>query len=302
MGKKLTQEEIIKRFEEVHKDKYIYSKVSYSGINNKIIIICPEHGEFLQTPYNHYHNHGCPKCATNYNYSTLEIINDFKKIHKYKYNYSKVKYLNNNNKIEIICPEHGSFWQLPYSHRIGNGCPKCQYLNNFQVIERFKKVHGDKYDYSKVNYKNTLSKVEIGCPVHGKFLQTVVDHFSGSGCPKCAKEIKESKGERKIREILEKNNIKYSQEVKLFENYRFDFYLDEFNLIIEYDGIQHFEPVKYFGGEEGFLNTQKRDKIKTEYCKNNKITILRIPYWDFNNINNIINSVVYKNKQNKEIY
>ena len=291
MPKKLTQEEILKRFKKVHKDKYNYSKVIYTGINNKVIINCSKHNEFLQTPYNHFKGHGCPKCSKNYNYTTFEIIEDFKKIHGDKYNYSKVNYINAEIKIKIICREHGEFLQLPYSHRIGNGCPKCQLLNTIEIIKRFKKIHGDTYNYEKIKFKTTNDKVKIICNIHGEFNQVVKDHFSGSGCPKCATEIKESKGERKIREFLEENNIKYSQEVKLFENYRFDFYLEDLNTVIEYDGKQHSEPVEYFGGLEGFLKTQERDRIKEKFLKENNIELLRINYKEFNNILTILTNI-----------
>ena len=106
-------------------------------------------------------------------------------------------------------------------------------------------------------------------------------HKLGSGCPKC----KESKGERKIREFLEENNIKYSQEVKLFDNYRFDFYLEDLNTVIEYDGKQHSEPV------EGFLKTQERDRIKEKFLKENNIELLRINYKEFNNILTILTNI-----------
>jgi very-short-patch-repair endonuclease/uncharacterized protein YbbK (DUF523 family) len=281
---KLKQEEIIKRFKEVHKDKYDYSKVMYENTNKKVIIICPEHGEFLQTPSNHLRNQGCKKCKWNdLKLTQEEVIKRFKKVHGDKYDYSKVRYINSNTKVEILCSEHGSFFQLPSSHLNKHGCPKCAYLhnilNNIIIIKKFKNVHKD-YNYSKVNYNGSNTKVEIVCLKHGSFFQIPFNHYRGTGCPKCAQENSESKGERKVREFLEENNIKYSQEVKLFDNYRFDFYLEDLNTVIEYDGKQHFEPVEYFGGLEGFLKTQERDKIKTEYCLENNIRIIRIAYFE----------------------
>jgi len=287
MSKKLTQEEVIKRFKEVHGNKYDYSKVIYKKSKEKVNIICSEHGEFLQTPNNHLSGYGCSKCAGNLKLTLDEVISDFKKIHGNKYDYGKVNYKNNMSKVEIICPEHGSFFQTPSDHKSGQGCLKCynkrrknqkqkmklsslEYTNNFDII------HNNKYDYSKINYTHSHSEIEIVCPEHGSFFQKPYIHKSGHGCPKCS----ESKGERKVREFLEENNIKYSQEVKLFDNYRFDFYLEDLNTVIEYDGKQHFEPVDYFGGLEGFLKTQERDKIKTEYCLENNIRIIRIAYFE----------------------
>jgi len=230
-----------------------------------------------------------------------EHLKDFQKVHFDKYNYlnslqeyKNIKYLNTSTKIKIICPEHGEFLQTINMHKHGNGCPKCHKLskkkplkNLKEHINDFKKAHNNKYNYSKIIFKNTNTKIEIICPKHGSFFQTPNMHKLGSGCPKC----KESKGERKIREFLEENNIKYSQEVKLFENYRFDFYLEDLNTVIEYDGKQHSEPVEYFGGLEGFLKTQERDRIKEKFLKENNIELLRINYKEFNNILTILTNI-----------
>jgi len=289
MPKKLTQEEVIKRFKEVHGDKYDYSKVIYKGTSTKVEIVCPEHGSFFQKPNSHFRKVGCPKCAKiklgKLKISKVKnsIVMEFQNVHGDKYNYSKVNYKNSNTPIEIICPEHGSFFQLYHDHKNGSGCPMCANIlksskmknSKEDIIRIFKSVHAS-YNYSKVNYKNTTTKVEIICSKHGSFWQSPMSHRAGNGCPKCS----ESKGERRVREFLESNNIKYSQEIKLFENYRFDFYLEDLNTVIEYDGKQHYEPVKYFGGLEGFLKTQERDKIKTEYCLKNNIRIIRIGYFE----------------------
>ena len=123
--------------------------------------------------------------------------NDFtkraKQIHGDKYDYSKVNYVNNKTKVKIICPKHGEFWQHPYNHFAGNGCPKCKAetlgdlrrSNKDEFIEKAKKVHGDAYNYDKVNYIKSSEKVCIICPEHGEFWQRPGDHLSGKGCPKC---------------------------------------------------------------------------------------------------------------------
>jgi len=288
--KSLTQEEILKRFKEVHGNKYNYSEVKYINRSTKVKIICNScNNKFDQIPSSHLKGHGCPKCSKieaskkrieNTN-NTKNITMNFKKIHGDKYDYSKVNYIDSNTKVEIICPEHGSFLQLPNSHNSGNGCPKCGILKNMNTPEKninnFKKVHGNQYDYSLLNNTTNLnSLIPIICSKHGEFLQTKSNHLQGHGCPKCS----ESKGERKVREFLEENNINYSQEVKLFDNYRFDFYLEDLNTVIEYDGKQHYEPIGYFGGLEGFLKTQECDKIKTDYCIKNDIRIIRIGYFE----------------------
>jgi len=288
--RKKTKTDWLEDFKKVHSDKYDYSKVNYIDSRTKIEIICPIHGSFWKTPELHLNNYGCNICNKKNYLKSKNIIKDFKKVHGDKYDYSKVNYIDSRTKIEIICPIHGSFWKTPELHKLGNSCPKCSLrIKSFSIhLKDFKKVHNDKYDYSKVNYISSHIKIKIICPEHGSFFQTPANHKRGHGCPKCS----ESKGERKIREFLEENNINYSQEIKLFDNYRFDFYLEDLNITIEYDGKQHYEPVNYFGGLEGFLKTQERDKIKTEYCIKNDIRIIRIGY--FEDIEEVLNASLVK--------
>ena len=204
MGKKLTTSEFVKRAREAHGNKYDYSKVEYAGTHKNVCIICPKHGEFWQRPDIHLNGNGCPKCGIESISSTKEeFINKAREAHGDKYDYSKVKYVNNHTDVCIICPEHGEFWQTPNSHLKGNGCPKCgiesaQESNSStteEFIKRAREVHGDKYDYSKVNYVNNHTDVCIICPKHGEFLQMPYNHLNGAGCPKCAGNIKLNKTE-----------------------------------------------------------------------------------------------------------
>lgn len=142
-------------------------------------------------------------------------------------------------------------------------------------------IHYNSYDYSLVDYKNTESPVIIKCNTHGKFEQIPRIHLQGSGCPLCC----ESKGEKEIRSYLISNNIEYIPQhrfpdCKLKKPLAFDFYLPKSNLVIEFDGIQHYKPVKRFGGEDYLKVIQVRDKIKTEYCIKNNIKLVRIKYND----------------------
>ena len=275
---------LIRQFKEVHGDKYDYSKVNYMGDSTKVTIICPKHGhgEFEQTPREHKRGAGCPKCSDKYVPTTEEVIEQFREIHGDKYGYSKVNYINNRTKVTIICPEHGEFEQSPSEHKRGRGCPKHvgKGLTTEEIIEQFREVHGDKYDYSKVLYSKNNTKVTIICPKHGEFKQTPNTHKGGgSGCPRC----KESKGEREIRNLLIDKDIDFNQEhtfddCKNILPLRFDFYLPEHNVCIEYQGRQHYEPVDFFGGVSGLENRQYRDKIKEVYCIDNNIQLLKIRY------------------------
>ena len=184
---KLTTEDFIRKAKEVHGEKYDYSKVEYVNPKTKVIIICPEHGEFLQH-YHHLCGVGCPKCSGR-GKSTTDIINEFINVHGNKYDYSKVKYVGNKTKLIIVCSKHGEFLQNAHNHLSGKGCPKCagRGLTNEDFIKEAKSIHGDKYDYSKAGYINNTTKVTIICSIHGEFeLEPTVHINTGRGCPKCS--------------------------------------------------------------------------------------------------------------------
>ena len=243
--------------------------------------------------YNFYYNVKMGKKLT-----IEEFIERGNKVHNNKYDYSLVDYKNGLIKVKIICPKHGMFEQTPKNHFKGSGCKKCgliivkekQILGREQFIKKANKVHNNKYDYTKINYINSHTKIKIICPKHGMFEQIPSNHLKGQGCSLC----KGSKGEKTIRNYLLKNNVKFEKE-KTFKNCKnenclpFDFYLPEHNLLIEYDGIQHFKPIDFFGGKKTFDLLKINDNIKNKFAINNNINLLRISYKEFNNINNILN-------------
>ena len=198
-----TTEKFIKRAKEIHGDKYDYSKVEYKNAKQKVCIICPEHGEFWQTPNDHLNGEKCKKCCIKNNLSKEEFILKGREVHGWKYDYSKVEYINNHTKVCIICPEHGEFWQTPKAHFHGQGCKKCfckkksieKKSTTEEFIKKAKKVHGNKYDYSKVEYVNSKSKVCIICPEHGEFWQTPNAHLNGFGCSMCSHTYRRTKEE-----------------------------------------------------------------------------------------------------------
>jgi len=225
--------------------------------------------------------------------TTEEFIQKAKLVHGEKYDYSESKYKTNKYKIIINCFTHGKFEQTPVNHLYNKqACPICankiliehnerQKLTNNDFIEKAKAVHGDKYDYSKVCYINKKTKIKIICPEHGEFEQKPEYHLRSCGCPKC----NESKGERIISEILNEKGVKYIRNFtfdgcKNVNKLPFDFYLPDYNTCIEYDGEQHFKPIKVFGGEARFKKQQITDKIKTNYCLLNEINLVRIKYDD----------------------
>lgn len=274
--------EFITRANIVHNNKYNYSKVVYNGAETKVTIICPIHGEFEQIPMSHVKGHGCNLCRHEYikanSRDTLEeFLEKAKQSHGDKFNYDKVNYVNSVTKVLITCPEHGDFLQRPSFHIKGNGCQLCygnKKYTNEEFIEKCNLVHKGYYDYSKVVYKGNKLKVKIICPVHGEFEQIAQDHLKGFGCLRC----KESKGERFIADVLEKANINFIREYKLpHYQYKYDFYLPDENIFIEFHGSQHYYPVDFFGGEEALARTKERDAFKRSLAHE-----YRIPLIEFN--------------------
>ena len=182
------KENFIKKSITKHGNEFDYSLVNYINNRTKVKIICRKHGVFEQTPYKHF-NEGqkCPKCR-GFNKTTNEVIKDFEGVHGSKFIYSKVKYDNKNTPVIVICKSHGEFNVTPKDHISGNGCPKCAGKGKMteDVINEFNKIHGNKYDYSNVNYEKNNIKLEIICEKHGSFFQTYNTHKKGHGCPKCA--------------------------------------------------------------------------------------------------------------------
>lgn len=282
-------QQIIDEFKKAHGNKYDYSSVIYKNTDTNIKIKCLNHGFFEQTPYNHKSGSGCPKCSGR-NLDNYEIINELKKIHRNKYDYSKTICVNSKSKIKIICPQHGEFCQTVNNHKRGQGCSECngnRKKDKKTAIIDFKKIHKDKYDYSKSEYKNAHTKLTIICPTHGGFLQTPHNHKNGNGCPVC----NESKGENIIRNFLSEHNISFIPQYTFSDCKNilclpFDFYLPKYNVCIEYNGLQHYKAIKYFGGDDGLEKRQKNDKIKMRYCKENNISLIIIKYND-----NVINKL-----------
>lgn len=292
----LTTEQFVKKANVIHKCLYDYSAAVYKGIHEKVKIIClnNNHGIFEQTPNSHLRGAGCNKCANKYSPTTQEFIKKAKSIHGDKYDYSLVDYKKNRIKVKIICKTHGTFEQTPHNHiHSKQGCAECTQTKKLDLkgfLEKTLLTHGDKYDYSLVcNIINAKAKITILCKKHGAFKQATGMHLFGVGCPTC----RESKGERGIRHYLIEKNINFIAQKKFDEckdsNYLpFDFYLPDFNICIEFDGEQHFKEVKHFGGVEYLKNIQKKDKIKTEFCLKNDISLIRINKRNFDKIHELI--------------
>ena len=296
----MTTEEFIKRAHEIHGDKYDYTKTVFITLKTKVCIICPEHGEFWQTPDRHlYRKQGCPECKREKLHkinllTTEEFIKRAKKVHGDKYDYSKVEYINSRTKVCIICPEHGEFFITPANHISGQGCPKCKYIKIWkkrndkvtteEFIKRAKKVHGDKYDYNNTVYKTPKTKVCIICPEHGEFWQAPYNHLEGEGCPICYKNTNIS--ETKLIKFIKDNiqlNIEIHKHFNWMDRKHLDIFIPKLNIGIEYQGIQHFKPIDFSGHDKElavkkYIKQQKNDYEKFLLCKENGIELLYFTY------------------------
>jgi hypothetical protein len=288
-----------------HGNNFDYSLVEYVNAKTKVKIICKEHGVFEQEADAHVRGHGCKRCKGGVKITKEEFIEKAMKIHRDKFDYSLVEYKNNSFKIKIICKEHGIFEQTSNDHLSGYGCWKCgvvkrantKSLNKEKFILKANNVHENKYDYSKVIYINSKTKVEIICKKHGFFLQRVNSHLGGSGCPSCT----ESKGEERINKFLEKNKITFERQKRFKEckNIRtlpFDFYLPNYNVCLEFDGRQHYVSGGFHKDEKSFNLVMQNDKIKSDYCsgKNGKPKLIRISHKEYNKIEEILISNLFQ--------
>ena len=202
-GKRVTKEEFVKRAKNIHGDKYSYEFADFSNMASKVCIVCPSHGEFLQTPVNHTRQkQGCPKCATKENarkrmVSAESIEKRAQKKHGDKYSIIDRNFETLNSEIAVLCKNHGKFITRPRFLFEGDPCPTCKKERGIgekrykspttkeNFIERFKQSHGDKYNYSKSVFNGARKEVEIICEKHDSFFQKVYNHINGSGCIKC---------------------------------------------------------------------------------------------------------------------
>lgn len=278
----------IERSKLAHGDLYDYSQSEFITAKSKINIICKKHGIFQQLPYSHMAGVGCPICGGRMPYTTATYIIKAKEIHGTTYDYSLVNYINKNTKISIICPVHGIFNQIAGDHLRGKGCSRCARnvrLTTEEFVLRAKQVHGNKYTYSNTVYISGHNKVTITCPKHGDFTIDPQHFLKGIGCSSC----KNSLGSNSVRAWLDNHNISYKAEYKTKEckdkkELPFDFAILDANKqligLIEYDGQQHFEPCSLFGKGQSFMVTVLHDAIKNQFCEDNNIHLLRIPYWN----------------------
>ena len=213
MVRTVNTETFISNALKVHSGFYDYSKVNYENSKTKVIIICPIHGEFQQLPPSHLKGCGCKYCKTEKSRLKLdEFKQRANKIHNFMYDYSFVNFKSIKNNITIICPIHGEFEQKVKTHLLGSNCPQCainnKKSNTKEFINKALKIHGNLYNYDKVNYVDNHTKVIITCKIHGDFETTPQNHLNKKICKLCS--IDNLK--LKIENFIERaNKIHYSK-------------------------------------------------------------------------------------------
>ncbi len=264
----------------IHNFRYKYILESYNGTHRKGDIICPIHGKFTQLLTNHLSGSGCVKCSKesyrNKRTFTDKIFTE-KAIEKHGnfYNYSLINYTDSQSKLEIICPIHGKFTQKANAHLNGAGCGKCGKIKksnnkskNYDWYAKCVKSHGNKYNYSMVDYVKNTSPVKIICHKHGMFMQTLHSHIKGRGCPSCG--VTNSDMENFVEEVLKDNSIDYvKNDWSVLKNLELDFYIPSMKIAIECNG-------NYWHSETSGNKDKDYHLDKTEKCLGVGIKLLHI--------------------------
>lgn len=301
-----TNEEFIEMVKERFEGK-IKPLGEYEGSQTKMVFkcnICDNEWEATPNVISRT-TYGCPHCAAKQiaekNAKTaktnFQFLKDLKNVHGE--NIKLVgRYKNNHTKIMFKCETCNHEWQAVPNHILNKrGCPKCAgkiKLTNEEFVKRVRYVHGNKIK-PLGKYKNNKAKLLLKCNDCGHEWKARPYNIIGnkSGCPECASN---SKGEDEIKKYLDEQGINYEREYSFSDlkhkiRLRYDFAIfdgKELLGLIEFDGIQHFKPIDYFGGIEEFKITKKRDELKNDYCKAKGIPLLRIPYTDINVIGELI--------------
>jgi hypothetical protein len=293
-GKKWNTIDLIEKLDNIYNGQYLYNDDFHKG--KLLFPICKIHGKFKVNKDRHLSGRGCPKCSKYIKYDTIyfrEVLSKkFKNLILDNCDFNGV-----TNYVEVECKKHGLFKTKAYYLLGGYGCKICsneeKSYSNLEYIKKCVDKHPE-IDHSLVKYTSSKSKIILVCKKHGEFSQNAAYYLNSSkGCPYC----QESKGEKRIRVFLEKINEDYIQEYKI-ENRYFDFFLPNKNLFIEFNGKQHYQPIKFFGGDEKFQKQKESDLEKNKKINDLNSRLLVIPYWKINNVEEILNEEIYENKEN----
>jgi hypothetical protein len=273
-----------------HKGYYSYDNSLYTRAKSNITVTCPKHGDFQIIAANHLQGQGCRTCG-NGMLTKEEFYNECDIIHNHRYIYDEDRndktILKSTEFITVECRTHGKFQVRAYAHKAGTNCQSCAYeennlnkiLDQTDVVLRMTEEHKGRYDYSQFVYVNAITPGKIICKKHGGFMQCSHTHLKGSGCPRC----RESKGEQKVAEYLRLKGLEFETQkrypnCKFINTLPFDFYVPKYDLLIEFDGKQHFESRSHDKDQNYLRLCQLRDNIKNQFAFDYFISLVRIKY------------------------
>lgn len=288
--------------------EYDFSEARYIGSEIPMTVICKEHGKFTVTPHTLIRGGGCRRCQTQFKIQMRDSKAYFEKAnkkHNFKYDYSNSVYRGIQSMITYKCPLHGEVTQRADGHLLYTGCLQCMAESRRHTTDDFIKLgrrnFGDKYDYSKTVYTKNNEPVIITCPEHGDFTMIAGDHMRAkeraTGCPVC----NGSKPEQETWDILHKRGVAIIPQYRFKDTkYFYDFYLPDMNILIEYNGIQHYEDVKSWArnGINYLENRKKLDREKVALAKKLKIPLYIIKY-DVPDLDKAVDAILDKEKKNK---
>lgn len=290
MPAKLTTTSFIQRSQSIHGDKFTYEKTTYVNSKTPVVISCVNHGDISVNPNNHINNKsGCPLCYGRIKKTSEQFITQVKQLHGDVFTFARTNYVGDGVKVTITCKQHGDFTPTPSNILRGSGCPVCALEEASKrnrkdqdvFIEQAACTHDNKYDYSLVEYKNSITPVNIICPVHGVFQQKPSIHLDQRcGCQMCSS----SRGELEVKKWLQQQGIPFIQQQMFDECFdkrrlKFDFFLPRHNTLIEFNGIQHYRNVPLFKhSNDTFEDVVRRDKIKVEFANKKGLRLIVVPY------------------------
>lgn len=284
---KKTHEEYVTEVSDINPNIEVVGK--YINNHTNILHRCKIDGcEWMASPHNILRGRRCPRCTKKEKYDHKEYVSRVARINQ---DIEVVgKYVNATTKILHKCKIDGFKWYTtPHNILQGKGCPDCarkklrnklvkshdKYVDELLIINRNIKVIGQ--------YVNSQTPITHKCLICDcEWEASPSNTLKGVGCPNCGS--CNSIGEKAISDWFEEYNFSFQRQ-KTFDDckdkikLRFDFYLPDYNILIEYNGRQHYEPIEYFGGQKAFETQVLRDKIKKEYCQKNNILLFEIPYY-----------------------
>ena len=283
MSRRLTEKEV-KEFIEGQGYKWIGGE--YKNTYSKLLLKCPNNHNYEVRVDSFKEGRRCQQCFVESIRLNVDRIKNY--IESQGYKWVSGEYKNARSKLLLKCPNNHDY-KTTYDNFKIHKCPQC-HSENIRIEEekKFKEfVEKQGYKWEEGKYKNSRSKILLKCPNNHDYEVRINSFKSGRRCPLCNNI---SKGEQKIMDVLNIHNILYTHDKLIWKENKLrpDFYLPDYNLIIEYDGKQHYESIEYFGGKEMLKLTQQKDKEKNDYCREHNINLLRIPYWEFNNIEAIL--------------